>query len=461
MKMFTYCVRRRALQMCLQSSHYCNRCALQLNRAHSTQELESESDLTTTLLKLCEDRSFIAPGEAPTRALRRGNACGYGPLGKDLKKNILDQWWNSITRSKAQVFGIDTLQHVRNDAGSLKLVDASAIGQIINDKDLTKNQVVDRLHQLLQNSSPVRTNLLQGALEQCLPSMELVKRKLPFGLAETGTCHQVLDQNKAAIGCSSELTEASLAWFCSPRTSLQWLDHWTQQRLKWWRKFALSPSDFSSSGVVEAELPDGASRGVQVMYRFPWGSEPLETLWNLGESELLKTHGNDRAKLQCKDGRKLVVPHVVAVNGNMDRGLLAYLFNSLQLEKKKVSGKQRLHQRKVLKLHPTLAPIKVALDMGRGATVERRQVCEGLLTEFLDADISVWPGYLETMPQSLEQLHSKYDEMGVLFTVMISEGTLENGLLLVRSRDTTITETMHISEVKAYLQKYISAADNI
>ncbi|XP_076148975.1 DNA polymerase subunit gamma-2 [Alosa pseudoharengus] len=456
MKMFTYCVRRRVLQICLQSSNYCSRCALQLSRAHSTQE--SESDLTTTLLKLCADRAFIAPGEVHTRALRHGNSCSYGPLGKDLKRNILDQWWNSITRSKAQVFGIDTLQHVPNDAGSLKLVDASAFGQIINNKDLTKSQVVDRLQQLLHHSSSVRTNLLQGALEQCLPSLELVKRKLPFGLAETGVCHQLLDQNKAAIGCSSERTEASLVWFCSPRTASQWLDHWTRQRLKWWRKFALSPSDFSSTDVVEAELQCGASRGVQVTYRFPWGSEPLETLWNLGESELLKTHGNARAKLQCKDGRKLVVPHVVAVNGNMDRGVLAYLFNSLQLEKKG-SGKQRIHQRKVLKLHPTLAPVKVALDMGKGATMELRQVCEGLLTEFLEADISVWPGYLE--PQTLDQLHTKYDEMGVLFTVMISENTLENGLLLVRNRDSTIRETMHISEVKTYLQKYINAADNI
>ena len=55
----------------------------------------------------------------------------------------------------------------------------------------------------------------------------------------------------------------------------------------------------------------------------------------------------------------------------------------------------------------------------------------------------------------------RYDEMGVLFTVMISENTLENGLLVVRNRDTTIRETMHISEVKKYLQKYINAASNI
>lgn len=107
---------------------------------------------------------------------------------------------------------------------------------------------------------------------------------------------------------------------------------------------------------------------------------------------------------QCRDGRKSV-PHVVSVTGNMDRGLLAFLSNSLQQQKRE-DGKQRLKHRRVmmqnnmatfqkkrsfercdlrsevliyfyvevLKLHPVLAPVKVALDIGRGATMELRQV---------------------------------------------------------------------------------------
>lgn len=54
----------------------------------------------------------------------------------------------------------------------------------------------------------------------------------------------------------------------------------------------------------------------------------------------------------------------------------------------------------------------------------------------------------------------RYDEMGVLFTVVTSENTLESGLLQVRSRDTAVKETMHISEMKKFLLRYVSAADN-
>lgn len=56
-------------------------------------------------------------------------------------------------------------------------------------------------------------------------------------------------------------------------------------------QFALSPSNFSSSDVPEEELEGAASRGVRIIYSFPWGQEPLETLWSRGDAELLQTHG--------------------------------------------------------------------------------------------------------------------------------------------------------------------------
>ncbi|KAF5897777.1 DNA polymerase subunit gamma-2, mitochondrial, partial [Clarias magur] len=244
------------------------------------------------------------------------------------------------------------------------------------------------------------------ALAQYIPSLELMNRKLPFGLAETGLCYQPEDYDDSdAIGCSSEVTEASLAWFCSHRTSSQWLDYWTRQRLQWWRKFALGPSDFSVCDVRDDELNEGALRGAKVLYKFPWGTETLETLWMRGDNELLRSHTGSQAGLQCRDGKRLVVPHVISLSANVDRGLLAVLFNSLQ-HIEKVDSKQRLHQRTVLKLHPALAPVKVALDMGKGSTSELRQVCEGLLQELLEVGISAWPGYMDTTLSSVEKLHT-------------------------------------------------------
>nr|XP_040124517.1 DNA polymerase subunit gamma-2, mitochondrial isoform X2 [Ictidomys tridecemlineatus] len=253
-----------------------------------------------------------------------------------------------------------------------------------------------------------------------------------------------------------ERTEASLVWFTSARTSSQWLDFWLRHRLLWWRKFAMSPSNFSSSDCQDEE----GRKGNKLYYNFPWGKEPIETLWNLGDQELLRKYPGNVSKLHGRDGRKNVVPCVLSVSGDLDRGVLAYLYDSLQLTENSFARKKIL-LRKVLKLHPCLVPVKVALDVGRGPTVELRQVCQGLYNELLESGISVWPGYLETLPSSLEQLYSKYDEMSILFTVLITETTLENGLIHLRNRDTTMKEMMHISKLKDFLIKYMSSAKNV
>ncbi|XP_024866758.1 DNA polymerase subunit gamma-2, mitochondrial [Kryptolebias marmoratus] len=447
--MLTRCVRRVLLKLVSTVR------SAQCSRGRCCTATTEGLDRVRTLLQLCADRSFISPGETNSELFRRGSSCSYGPLGVELRRNLLEQWWHSATGSRTRVWGIKTLRGRREQAAcGPRLVEAEHFHQVLQQSELSREQLVQEVSLLLQRSQTVRRDLLQGALEQFVPSLELVNRKLPFGLAETGLCFQPSDPS----GCSAEVTQTSLVWFCSPRTSSQWLDHWTRQRLKWWRKFALSPSDFSSSEVPEKQLDEAASRGVKILYNFPWGPESLETLWCRGDAELLHTHGGVRSKLQCRDGRKSV-PHVISVGGNMDRGMMAFLSNSFQ-QLKREEGKKKLQQRKVLKLHPVLAPVKVAVDIGRGATVELRQVCDGLLQEFLEAKISAWPGYLETLPTSMEQLNAKYDEMGVLFTAVVSENTLESGLLQVRSRDTTIRETMHISEIKNFLSKYISAANN-
>lgn len=74
-------------------------------------------------------------------------------------------------------------------------------------------------------------------------------------------------------------------------------------------QFAVSPSDFSSAEVPEAELEEAASRGVRIFYRFPWGQRPIETLWLRGNTELSLTHR----------GSELQVSWLHAVNRVDDR----------------------------------------------------------------------------------------------------------------------------------------------
>ncbi|XP_008839821.1 DNA polymerase subunit gamma-2, mitochondrial [Nannospalax galili] len=417
------------------------------------------------LLEICQRRLFFrgALQQLSPESLFRGCHPGFGPLGVELRKNLAAEWWASMVALKEQVFAVDARHHepgpLQPGDGAFRLVSAECIREILQDKDLSKEQLVAVLENLLKTSGKLRENLLHGALEHYVNCLDLVNRRLPYGLAQIGVCfHPVSNTEQIPNGVKriAEKTEASLVWFTSARTSSQWLDFWLRHRLLWWRKFAMSPSNFSSNDCQD----EAGRKGSQLYYNFPWGKEPIETLWNLGDQELLHMYPGNMSSLHGRDGRKHVVPCVLSINGDLDRGLVAYLYDSFQLTENSFSRKKSLH-RKVLKLHPCLAPIKVALDVGKGPTVELRQVCQGLFNELLENGISVWPGYLETVHSSLEQLYSKYDEMSILFTVLITETTLENGLIHLRNRDTTMKEMMHISKLKDFLTKYMAAAKNV
>lgn len=414
------------------------------------------SGLTETLIELCQNRQLLS-GDKITQDMLVNGYFNYGHLGMELKRNLVTNWWDSMVLSREQVFGVQSPHQLKgnqnSDNKSMKLVDVATL-QVPLDKQDTNGEGIFSLKDRLKEYIVLRPNLLQGAFCEYTKSLNLVNRKLPFGLAEIGVCYQPITAPECPTEFNAvrtaEVELASLVWFSSPRTSGSWLDYWVRQRLLWWRKFAKSPSSFTAGDSQN----NYGIKGTTLYFSFPWGKEPIETLVNLGDKDLLREHHGNKSSLQGRDGRKTVIPYVLSMNGNLDRGVIAFLFDSLQLIEK-VDSKLRKNQKKVLKLHPFLAPYKVALDTGKGPTVELRQVCEGLLRELLEKRITVWPGYLETMHLSMEQLAIKYDEMGVIFTIVVSETTLENGLIHLRNRDTTMKEMVHISEVRDFLTKYI------
>ncbi|XP_040308066.1 DNA polymerase subunit gamma-2 isoform X8 [Herpailurus yagouaroundi] len=363
----------------------------ELPRGSEPTEVPESGEGSEELLEICQRRHFFSGSrrQLSRHSLLSGCHPGFGPLGIELRKNLAAEWWSSVVVLREQVFPVDALHHEPGPLlpgdSTFRLVSAATLRELLQDKELSKEQLVAFLDNLLKTSGKLRENLLHGALEHYVNCLDLVNRKLPYGLAQIGVCfHPVSDTKQTPDGVKriGEKTEASLVWFTSARTAGQWLDFWLRHRLLWWRKFAKSPSNFSSSDCQDEE----GRKGNKLYYNFPWGKEPIETLWNLGDHELL----------------------------NMCPG-----------------NESQLH------------------------------VCQGLFSELLENGISVWPGYLETVHSSLEQLYSKYDEMSILFTVLITEATLENGLIHLRSRDTTMKEMMHISKVKDFLIKYISSAKNV
>uniref|UniRef100_A0A8C4NIW2 Polymerase (DNA directed), gamma 2, accessory subunit n=1 Tax=Eptatretus burgeri TaxID=7764 RepID=A0A8C4NIW2_EPTBU len=185
--------------------------------------------------------------------------------------------------------------------------------------------------------------------------------------------------------------------------------------------------------------------------KLPFGLAEIGCCWKQntgGNMRLMKClHTATYTAGQGRDGRRSIIPHVISTTASLNQGTLALLLDACQ--------PRSLLNRSVLRMHPWLAPVKIAVDLVSNPLLELKQLCEGLYRELLDAGLTVWPAYLNTEHLDIEQLFMRHDEMGIVFTVLVSDVTLENGTVRLRYRNTGIEEIMHLTLLTPYVQKYI------
>ncbi|KAL5019210.1 hypothetical protein ScPMuIL_004932 [Solemya velum] len=106
---------------------------------------------------------------------------------------------------------------------------------------------------------------------------------------------------------------------------------------------------------------------------------------------------------------------------------------------------------KVLQLHSCLAPFHVSLASSGSRTRELQEVWKYVTRELQG-------GYLQVLHtqdgQSLETHFNRNDQLGIPFTVVVNDNTLDNGAVSVRNRDTTLKEQVHITQLKDSLLRY-------
>lgn len=122
-----------------------------------------QQDEVASFLQLCVDSHYVSPGERNMERFQQGTSCSYGPLGVELKRNLLERWWHSMSSSPLQVFGINT---VHSAAGGqeqrFRVVEAKDFEDVLGQEHLSKEKLVQKVRELLQRSSSLRASLFQG-----------------------------------------------------------------------------------------------------------------------------------------------------------------------------------------------------------------------------------------------------------------------------------------------------------
>lgn len=353
----------------------------------------------------------------------------YGALGSQLKQNIFNQWTSStVSNSDVNIFPVES-----NELPPPKLVSECQH----HEESLSE----DILHHYVDTLPLIGENLPFGlALSKGKTSANYNKSvDAEAGCEKPGAATKEIPHGGHTISWNPvESTSLVVAFFCSPKKITDWFYYWHRLRYTWWRKLASDPSGFSISNITPTSNGD---QYVTLQCDFPWGRGTLE---KVTASPCLKDSSTVANQNASTSGDRSIVPSVITCEADLDLAVIAYLSNAYE-ERQWVNN-----LKPVLRLHHMLAPYKVSIVIS-GSSAENIKKLRNLATvqvkELKENGISVLPNPQLATEVSLDMQFTRFDEMGVPYTVVLSDSSLNGGIAGLRSRDNTVQEQIHVAEL--------------
>ena len=399
-----------------------------------------------------------------------GSVWDYGPLGVELKNNVKKAWWASNVYRRGDMEGLDSsiLMHPKTweTSGHLSsfkdlLVDCKECKKRFRDDQLKKKNCPDcggeltapRKFNLMfktfvgsvedeSSQAYLRPETAQGIFLNFSNVLVSSRKKLPFGVAQTGKAFR----NEITVGNltfrSREFEQMEIEYFVKPGEAEKWYKYWVQERFKWYADLGINKENLRIRPHAKDELAHYAEACSDIEYKFPFGWSELEGIANRTDYDLRKHSEASGVKLEYFDDetKEKFFPYIIEPSGGVDRSVLAFLVDAYREEK--VRGEKRV----VLGLHKDLAPIKVAvlpLLRNRPEVVEMAK----RITENLRSNFKVM--YDDTA--SIGRLYRRQDEVGTLYCVTVDVDSLSDKKVTVRYRDSMKQDRVEAENLKGFI----------
>ena len=448
------------------------------------------------IVNLCKARGYIYPGSEIYGGL--ANTWDYGPLGVELKNNVKKAWLKKFVQESKYNVGLDAailmnpetwvasghvggfsdplidckecktrhradklIEEWAHSQGKDMIADGMTDEAMIN--FINENHIVCPTCGKLNFTSIRKFNLMfktfQGVTEDSKAEIFLrpetaqgifvnfknvqrtTRRKIPMGIAQIGKAFR----NEITPGNftfrTREFEQMELEFFCKPGTDLEWFEYWRN----YCREFLLSLGMHEENIRLRDHSPEElvfyskATTDIEVNFPFGWGE-----LWGIADRtdyDLTKHMEHSKQDLTYLDTEtnERYTPYVIEPSLGADRATLAFLCDSY-FEEEVGEGDVRT----VLKLHPALAPYKVAiLPLSKKLSEKADEVYTMLSKKFMcDYDEA----------GSIGKRYRREDEIGTPYCVTIDFDTLEDGCVTVRDRDTMEQVRIKIEEVAKYVE---------
>jgi len=216
----------------------------------------------------------------------------------------------------------------------------------------------------------------------------------------------------------------------------QWHAYWLAMEHRWFVSLGAKAENFRIRQHVDKEKSHYALETWDLEYKFPFGWKELQGVANRTDYDLQQhmKHSKQDLSIFIEEDKQRVVPHVVAEpSQGVDRAFLVFMFDAYNLDKER--------ENVVLKLHPTLAPIKIAvfpLVNKEGLPEKAKQVFDMLRKE--------WNCFYDTSG-SIGRRYARQDEIGTPFCVTVDFDSLKDGTVTVRNRDDATQKRVKIEKL--------------
>lgn len=429
------------------------------------------------LVSLCKRRGFIFQSSEIYGGL--ASTWDYGPLGVELKRNLKESWWRSMVWSRDDMVGLDSaiLMHPTTweASGHLQsfsdpLVECKDCHQRWREDQLDKSSCPDCNGNLTDSRNfnlmfktfmgPVeeaastvflRPETAQGIFVNFNNVLSTTRKKLPFGIAQIGKAFRNEITTGNFIFRTREFEMMEIEYFVNPGDDEDQHQKWIDLFINWYVSLGLNRERLRVRPHSGSELSHYSKATHDIEYHFPWGWGEIQGIANRTDYDL-KAHAEASGESLTyfdADSNQHITPYVIEPSAGVDRAVMALLVDSYtEQDAPTASGGSEI--RTLLKLHHSLAPVKVAiLPLSRKENVSSlaRDIHQMLrvsntINGFIQYDDS----------QSIGRRYRRQDEIGTPLCITIDFESLEDNSVTIRDRDTMNQQRVAIKDLPSELE---------
>lgn len=416
------------------------------------------------VVSLCKRRGIIFQSSEIYGGL---NGCwDYGPLGVELKRNIKQLWWNDNVRGREDVVGVDCSilmnPRVWEASGHVQsftdpMVDCMQCKGRFRADHITNNQcptcgTKDKFTEVrhfnlmfkthvgaLEDSSSIaylRPETCQGIFANFDNVVNTSRVKVPFGIAQIGKAFRNEINPRNFTFRSREFEQMEMEFFTHPDDAPKWFEYWKTERFNWYLKYGIQRDRLHLREHAKDELAHYAAGCADIEYDFPFGRAELEGIANRTDYDLRQHSSFSKKDLSYFDqaSSKRFIPFVIEPSAGADRATLAFLVDAYVEEA----------ERTVLRFHPQVAPIKIAVF----PLVNKDGMPE--MAEKIMAQLkNIWNCFFDDKG-AVGRRYRRQDEAGTPFCVTVDGESAGSNSVTVRQRDSMAQERVAVDQLVSY-----------